>query len=187
MGKLTLDITMSLDGFVAGPNQTIEQPLGEGGERLHEWVYGLATWRESHGRPGGETNADGPRGRGAPRGADQAPRAGADGTCQPALRSGGEPARGGACGGFGVRCLESEHAKCIMPRDERGPTHAGGARRFLPEPGPGWHGFPRRVVSEHAKQVAEIVDLLGAGEKFPQHHGPLWLGGEPRWGWWVLD
>jgi dihydrofolate reductase len=58
MGKLTLDITMSLDGFVAGPNQTIEQPLGEGGERLHEWAYGLATWRESHGRPGGETNAD---------------------------------------------------------------------------------------------------------------------------------
>jgi dihydrofolate reductase len=58
MGKLTLDITMSLDGFVAGPNQTIEQPLGEGGERLHEWVYGLATWRESHGERGGETNAD---------------------------------------------------------------------------------------------------------------------------------
>ena len=58
MSKLTLDITMSLDGFVAGPNQTIEQPLGQGGERLHEWVYGLATWRESHGRPGGETNAD---------------------------------------------------------------------------------------------------------------------------------
>jgi dihydrofolate reductase len=58
MSKLTLDITMSLDGFVAGPNQTIEQPLGEGGERLHEWVYGLATWRESHGEPGGERNAD---------------------------------------------------------------------------------------------------------------------------------
>jgi dihydrofolate reductase len=58
MGKLTLDITMSLDGFVAGPNQTIEQPLGEGGERLHEWVFGLATWRESHGEPGGEKNAD---------------------------------------------------------------------------------------------------------------------------------
>ncbi|MCW2975315.1 MAG: dihydrofolate reductase, partial [Actinomycetia bacterium] len=37
MGKLTLDITMSLDGFIAGPNQTIEQPLGEGGEQLHEW------------------------------------------------------------------------------------------------------------------------------------------------------
>jgi dihydrofolate reductase len=58
MGNLTLEITMSLDGFVAGPNQTIEQPLGEGGERLHEWIYGLATWRESHGKPGGETNAD---------------------------------------------------------------------------------------------------------------------------------
>jgi dihydrofolate reductase len=58
MGKLTLDITMSLDGFIAGPNQTIEQPLGEGGQQLHEWVYGLASWRESHGLPGGERNAD---------------------------------------------------------------------------------------------------------------------------------
>jgi dihydrofolate reductase len=58
MGELKLDITMSLDGFVAGPNQTLEQPLGAGGERLHEWVYGLATWREHHGKPGGETNVD---------------------------------------------------------------------------------------------------------------------------------
>jgi dihydrofolate reductase len=58
MGKLTVDITMSLDGFIAGPNQTIEQPLGEGGERLHEWVYGLKTWRESHGESGGESTPD---------------------------------------------------------------------------------------------------------------------------------
>jgi dihydrofolate reductase len=58
MGKLTLDITMSLDGFIAGPNQTLEQPLGQGGERLHEWVYGLATWRERHGLTGGERNVD---------------------------------------------------------------------------------------------------------------------------------
>jgi dihydrofolate reductase len=58
MGKLTLDITTSLDGFIAGPNQTLEQPLGEGGERLHEWIYGLATWRERHGESGGEANAD---------------------------------------------------------------------------------------------------------------------------------
>ncbi len=58
MTKVALDITISLDGFVAGPNQTIEQPLGEDGERLHEWVYGLASWREAHGHEGGETNAD---------------------------------------------------------------------------------------------------------------------------------
>jgi dihydrofolate reductase len=58
MGKLTLDITMSLDGFIAGPNQTIEQPLGEGGERLHEWVYGLKSWREAHGEFGGESTPD---------------------------------------------------------------------------------------------------------------------------------
>jgi dihydrofolate reductase len=49
---------MSLDGFIAGPNQTLEQPLGEGGERLHEWMTGLAGFRERHGMEGGEANAD---------------------------------------------------------------------------------------------------------------------------------
>jgi dihydrofolate reductase len=58
MTKLTLDISMSLDGFVAGPNRTEEQPLGDGGERLHEWVFGLESWREHHGRSGGVRNAD---------------------------------------------------------------------------------------------------------------------------------
>jgi dihydrofolate reductase len=58
MAKLILDISVSLDGFVAGPNRTLEQPLGEGGERLHEWALSLAAWREPHGLPGGETNAD---------------------------------------------------------------------------------------------------------------------------------
>jgi dihydrofolate reductase len=58
MTRLTLDITTSLDGFVAGPNATLEQPLGEGGERLHQWMYGLAAFRSRHGLEGGETNAD---------------------------------------------------------------------------------------------------------------------------------
>jgi dihydrofolate reductase len=49
---------MSLDGFIAGPNQTLEEPLGKGGERLHEWVTRLEAWREPHGLEGGETNAD---------------------------------------------------------------------------------------------------------------------------------
>ena len=39
---------MSLDGFVAGPNQSVENPLGVGGMRLHEWVFPLAAWREPH-------------------------------------------------------------------------------------------------------------------------------------------
>jgi dihydrofolate reductase len=56
MTKLRLDISMSLDGYVAGPNQTLEQPLGQGGELLHEWLVQLASWREPHGLPGGETN-----------------------------------------------------------------------------------------------------------------------------------
>jgi dihydrofolate reductase len=54
-----LDISMSLDGYVAGPNQTLEQPLGEGGEQLHDWVVRLEAWRKPHGREGGETGPDG--------------------------------------------------------------------------------------------------------------------------------
>ncbi len=58
MGKVLFEITMSLDGYVAGPNDGPELGLGEGGERLHEWVFGLASWREPHGLAGGETNVD---------------------------------------------------------------------------------------------------------------------------------
>jgi dihydrofolate reductase len=58
VARVMCDISMSLDGFVAGPNPTLEQPLGEGGEGLHEWIFGLASWRESHGMDGGEANAD---------------------------------------------------------------------------------------------------------------------------------
>lgn len=60
MTLLLLDITMSLDGFVAGPNQTLEQPLGEGGDQLHEWLFRLASFRAQHGLSGGEENADTP-------------------------------------------------------------------------------------------------------------------------------
>ena len=48
---------MSLDGFVAGPNQSVENPLGVGGMRLHEWVFPLKVWREMQGMEGGTVNA----------------------------------------------------------------------------------------------------------------------------------
>ena len=51
---------MSLDGFVAGPNQSVEEPLGVGGEALHEWVFPLAAWRRPHGMEGGEVNESTP-------------------------------------------------------------------------------------------------------------------------------
>lgn len=47
---------MSLDGFVAGPDQSVDNPLGIGGEGLHDWVIQLAAWRAPHGLPGGEVN-----------------------------------------------------------------------------------------------------------------------------------
>ncbi len=56
MSKLRCHISISLDGFVAGPNQSEENPLGEGGERLHDWVVPLAAWRHSHDKQGGEVN-----------------------------------------------------------------------------------------------------------------------------------
>jgi len=56
--KLRLDITMSLDGFVAGPNASLDDPLGEGGMRLHEWAFAAASWRRQHGLSGGEANVD---------------------------------------------------------------------------------------------------------------------------------
>jgi dihydrofolate reductase len=58
MGKLMLDISMSLDGFVAGPRPTLEEPLGKGGEGLHEWAFATRAFRERHGVDGGEANAD---------------------------------------------------------------------------------------------------------------------------------
>jgi dihydrofolate reductase len=57
MSKLRFRISMSLDGYVAGPRQSVKDPLGVGGERLHEWVTSLRAWRASHGMEGGEVNA----------------------------------------------------------------------------------------------------------------------------------
>jgi dihydrofolate reductase len=60
MGKVRAHIAVSADGYVAGPNQSPENPLGEGGEGLHEWVVALRAWREPHGMQGGEVNASTP-------------------------------------------------------------------------------------------------------------------------------
>jgi len=53
---LRLKISMSLDGFVAGPDQSVDNPLGIGGMSLHQWVFPLAVWRAPHGLEGGEVN-----------------------------------------------------------------------------------------------------------------------------------
>ena len=56
MSKVRANTSISLDGYVAGPNQSEDNPLGEGGERLHEWMFALKAWRETHGEEGGEVN-----------------------------------------------------------------------------------------------------------------------------------
>ncbi len=58
MAKLRFHITMSLDGYVAGPDQSIENPLGVGGRGLHDWAFATRTFRAMHGMEGGETGLD---------------------------------------------------------------------------------------------------------------------------------
>ena len=57
MSKVRAHISISLDRYGAGPNESHEEPLGEGGEQLHDWVVELKAWREQHGMEGGEENA----------------------------------------------------------------------------------------------------------------------------------
>ena len=57
MSKVRFSIAISIDGYVAGPDMSQVDPLGVGGEDLHEWARNLAAWRKPHGREGGEVNA----------------------------------------------------------------------------------------------------------------------------------
>lgn len=59
MSRLRFRISISLDGFIAGPDQSVKNPLGIGGMRLHEWVFPLKAWREPHELPGGKDNESG--------------------------------------------------------------------------------------------------------------------------------
>jgi dihydrofolate reductase len=54
MGKVNFDVAISLDGYLAGPNPRFEEPLGDGGEQVHEWMLRTATWEREHGRGGEE-------------------------------------------------------------------------------------------------------------------------------------
>ncbi|MEA2306314.1 MAG: hypothetical protein QOH43_3594 [Solirubrobacteraceae bacterium] len=58
MSPLTCQISMSLDGFIAGPNQSLDHPLGEGGTRLHDWAIATEAWQRLHGSSAGEPGVD---------------------------------------------------------------------------------------------------------------------------------
>jgi dihydrofolate reductase len=53
-------LSVSTDGYLAGPDQTLEEPLGRGGGQLHEWAFRLRAWREPHGMEGGEEGPEAP-------------------------------------------------------------------------------------------------------------------------------
>jgi dihydrofolate reductase len=56
MSKFRFQLAVSLDGFVAGPDQSEENPLGVGGMELHDWMIKLEAWRKQHDQEGGEVN-----------------------------------------------------------------------------------------------------------------------------------
>jgi hypothetical protein len=58
MSSVTCHISISLDGFVAGPGQSLKNAIGEGGMRLHEWVLATEAWRRQQGLDGGERSVD---------------------------------------------------------------------------------------------------------------------------------
>ena len=50
--------SISIDGYGAGPNQTLQEPLGVGGESLHDWFVPTRTFKQTHGKEGGTTGVD---------------------------------------------------------------------------------------------------------------------------------
>jgi dihydrofolate reductase len=58
MSLVTSQISVSLDGYVAGPDQSLQDPLGVGGMRLHQWAFATDSWNEQHGREGGQSGVD---------------------------------------------------------------------------------------------------------------------------------
>ena len=58
MTKVVFDVSISVDGFLAGPNASLEEPLGAGGEALHEWAFATKRFREQHGLDGGEEGVE---------------------------------------------------------------------------------------------------------------------------------
>ena len=114
--------------------------------------------QRGEGPPGRAVEQDGPhpwrgvpRAVGAPGGADQPARVGAERDGEPALRSGGEALRGGMGGSLRIGGRERDDAEGLVPGDERDGANTRRFRRRGPEPGPGWHGLPRRLIAEHAK------------------------------------
>ncbi|HEY1330531.1 MAG TPA: dihydrofolate reductase family protein [Actinomycetota bacterium] len=60
MGKVWFQLAVSLDGYAAGPNQSMENPMGEGGLQMFDWQFALETWHRMQGLEGGEVNASTP-------------------------------------------------------------------------------------------------------------------------------
>jgi hypothetical protein len=119
VSKLRLWISMSLDGFVAGPSQSMDNPLGIGGTRPHEWAFPLTVWRAMHGLPGEEVTESTP--------VVEEARANIGATVMGRNMFGGHPGPSGKAPDRGGTAHVSRRGRCVAWR--RGLNHhqAGGA------------------------------------------------------------
>jgi dihydrofolate reductase len=125
MSKLRATMAISLDGFGAGPDQSVDTALGVGGERLHEWMIPLAVFREMHGEDGsgGEVNASTAVVRAGGR--TSAPWSWA-GTCSAVA-----PVRGEATGAAGgVRTRPNHVPVFVLTHHPREPVEMQGGTTF---------------------------------------------------------
>jgi dihydrofolate reductase len=125
MSKLRATMAISLDGFGAGPDQSVDTALGVGGERLHEWMIPLAVFREMHGEDGGEGEVNASTAVFEAGGRTWAPSSWA-GTC-----SAGAPVRGEATGAAGgVRTRPTTCRSSSSPTIPREPVQMQGGTTF---------------------------------------------------------
>lgn len=193
MRKLRLWIAMSLDGFVAGPRQDVDNPLGVGGMRLHEWVLPLAAWRKPNGLEGGEVNESTP--------VVEASRAGIGATVmgRKMFGGGGGPWGDDPWNGWWGDNPPYHHPVFVLTHHERAPLVCEGGTTFTFVTGGIEAALDQAMAAADGLDVslaggastawqyldADLVDLveinvvpifLGDGERVFQHLGP----GNPR-------
>jgi hypothetical protein len=167
VAKLRFKISMSLDGFIAGPSQSLQNPLGIGAERLHKGAFELAAFRAVHGMTGGEVNASG--GSSKSRSPASAPRSW-DATCSASIPDPGTHEIRGMAGGASIPLPSPGvrfHASCPLATEARGRDDLHIRKRW-------YRGGPRPGLASRLRQGCLARRRCQSGPAIPR-------GG----GWWM--
>ena len=183
MSKLIADLSMSLDGFVAGPEPSQKDPLGIGGEQLHEWAFAATAWRQEHGLEGGADNADSAlveslRAHSAP--GSWAAR------CTAAAPAGGRTIRTRAAGGVTTRPSTTMSTCSPATSASRSPMEGGTTFHYVTDGVQS--AYEQAVAASGGKDVqvhgggSAVSQFLRAGllDELTVHVAPVFLGSGAR-------